>query len=64
MEWKAEGNKRDPGNHCPEDLVKKPDLQKLNYWLRRFGIELRKKDGQPYPPKTMQQESEELYKAF
>ena len=23
-------NNRDPGNHCPEDLVEKPDLEKLN----------------------------------
>ena len=53
-EWRAEWNLRDPGNYCLEDLVEKPDVGKLNYWLCRFVTEVRKKDGQPYPPKTIQ----------
>ena len=55
LEWRAARNKSDPSNHCPEDLLQKPDVQKLNYWLCRFVTEVRKKDGQPYPPKTIQQ---------
>ena len=53
-EWRAERNLRDPENHCLEDLVEKPDVDKLNYWLCRFVTEVRKKDGQPYLPKTIQ----------
>ena len=52
-ERRAERNKRNPGNHCLEDLVDKPDVQKLNYWLCRFVTELWKKDGQPYPLKII-----------
>ena len=28
-EWRAERNLRDPENHCPEDLVDKPDVDIL-----------------------------------
>ena len=53
-EWRAERNLRDPENHCPEDLVERPDVHKLSYWLCRFITEVREKDDQPYPPKTIQ----------
>ena len=39
-EWRAERNVRDTENHCPEDLVEKPDVDKLNYWLCRFVTEV------------------------
>ena len=47
-------SKSAPQNHCLEDLVEKPDLHKLNYWLCRFVTKMWKKDGQPYPSKTIQ----------
>ena len=51
---RAEWNLRDPRNYCLEDLVEKPDVGKLNYWLCRFVTEVQKKDGQTYLPKSIQ----------
>ena len=31
------------------------DNREINYWLARFVHEVRKQDGKPYPPSTMQQ---------
>ena len=53
-DWRAEQNLRDTGNHCPDDLVEKPDVDKLNYWFCGFVTELRKKDGYPYTLKALQ----------
>jgi len=47
QEWKAERSKG--------DLLDNPDIQNLNYWLSRFVTEIRKQDGQPYPPRTIHQ---------
>lgn len=55
FEWRTERNKIASGDHCPEDLIDKPDVHKLNYWLLRFVTEVRKQDGLPYPPKTIHQ---------
>ena len=38
----------------PEDLVEKFELRKLSYWLCRLVTEVREKDDQPYPSKTIQ----------
>ena len=54
QEWKAERSKGD-AEKCPEDLLDNPDIQNLNYWLSRFVTEVRKQDGQPYPPRTIHQ---------
>lgn len=41
---------------CPEDLLtNKPTAEKLNLWLCRFMLEVRKGDGTPYPPKSLYQ---------
>jgi len=38
---------------CPLDLLENPDAKKLNYWLSRFIVEARRKDGDPYPARTL-----------
>ena len=41
---------------CPEDLLtNKPTAEKLNLWLCRFMLEVRKGDGTPYPAKSLYQ---------
>ncbi len=62
LEWRAERNRKaaltpETGSReeCPEDLLDNPDTQKLNYWLSRFVTEVRRQDGQPYPPRSVHQ---------
>ena len=57
MEWRAQrnGGISDKAQECPENLLDDPDSQKLNFWLSRFVTEVRKQDGQPYPPRTIHQ---------
>ena len=50
-EWRAERNKIQT-EACLMDLFDKPDVSRLNYWLSRFVTEVRRQDGDPYPPKT------------
>ena len=40
---------------CPVDLLDNPNVQEINYWLSRFVTVVGKRDGQPYPPRTIQQ---------
>ena len=54
-EWRAERNSISSEKQCPADLLDNPNVQELNYWLSRFVTEVRKRDGQPYPPRTIQQ---------
>ena len=37
------------------DLFENPDVPRLNNWLARFVAEVRRQDGNPYPPKTIHQ---------
>ena len=43
------------GNECPMNLLTSLNVQQLHYWLSRFVTEVRKQDGLPYPPRTIQQ---------
>ena len=38
---------------CPLDLLEKPEAEKLNFWLSCFVVEARRKDGEPYPVRTL-----------
>jgi hypothetical protein len=53
-EWKTERNNAS-NDKCPDDLLTSPDVTKLNYWLSRFVAEVRKGNGDCYPPKTIHQ---------
>ena len=50
MDWRSERNGRSD-EQCPADLFDKCDVSKLNHWLARFVVEVRRQDGEPYPPK-------------
>ena len=38
---------------CPLHLFEKPDAEKLNLWLSCFVVEARRKDGEPYPARSI-----------
>ena len=50
--WRDERNKS-VEEQCPDDLLESPVVDRLNYWLSRFVVEVRREDGQPYPPATI-----------
>ena len=53
-DWRNERNKQSAtGDKCPLDLLEKPEAEKLNFWLFRFVVEARHKDGVPYPSRTL-----------
>ena len=53
-DWRNERNKQSAtGDICPLDLLEKPEVEKLNFWLSRFVVEARRKDGEGYPACTL-----------
>ena len=53
-DWRIERNTQsDSDEKCPEDLLDHPHCAKLNYWLSRFLDELRRKDREPYPARSI-----------
>ena len=56
LEWRAQRNERVDDTKCPNDLLDRPaEPEVINQWLAKFVAEVRKMDGQPYPPKTIHQ---------
>ena len=54
-EWRDQRNSKEDSCYCPDDLLDDPVPEKLNYWLCRFISEVRRQDGNPYPPRTINQ---------
>ena len=53
-DWRNNRNKQSAtGDICPLDLLEKPEAEKLNFWLSRFVVEARRRDGEPYPARTL-----------
>ena len=52
-EWVKERNRLFSNDKVPENILFCHDKTLLCKWLCRFVSELRKKDGTPYPPKTL-----------
>ena len=50
--WREQRNKS-ISELCPEKLLEEPTVENLNYWLSRFVIEVRREDGKPYPPASI-----------
>ena len=51
---RSERNKQSAtGDICPLGLLEKPEAEKLNFWLSCFVVEVRRKDGEPYPAHTL-----------
>ena len=40
---------------CPPSLLEKPIVDELNKWIPRFVNEVRRQDGEYYPPRTIHQ---------
>ena len=53
-EWRGSRSSLDDGE-CPSDLLEVGDADKLNFWLPRFINEVRRTDGNAYPPRTFHQ---------
>ena len=41
--------------NCPDNLLERGNNEELNYWLPRFINEVRRTDGNPYPPRSIHQ---------
>ncbi len=57
-EWRSARNKEIPvgdERRCPEDLLEKGDIEKLNHWISRLVAEVRNKKGECYPPRSIHQ---------
>ncbi|XP_053403038.1 uncharacterized protein LOC123535173 [Mercenaria mercenaria] len=57
-EWASARNGRfettlEPDYPIPENVGEFKDMEMLEYWLQRFIVETRRKDGGPYPPNTL-----------
>ena len=53
-EWADERNKRfSSDQQVPEDILLTDNSTLLCHWLCKFSMEMRKKDGSPYPPRTI-----------
>ena len=50
--WKDHHNSFS-GEKCLDDLLEEANPELLNKWLSTFIMETRREDGQPYPPKTL-----------
>ena len=51
-EWVSARNKNiaEGGKHlCPLNVLEKPDVEKMNYWISRFVAKVRNWKGEPYP---------------
>jgi hypothetical protein len=53
-EWKAARSYSDDEEKCPDNLFVFAIPEELNHWLPRFINEVRKEDGLPYPPRSIQ----------
>ena len=53
-DWRTARNKSvGVAEQCPETLLEKPIAEPLNYCLSRFIVEVRREDGNPYPPSSI-----------
>ena len=54
-EWRLARNSKCMTEKCPENLFEEPEIGELNRWVSRFITEVRRKDGKPYPPRSVHQ---------
>ena len=54
-EWRKQCNEaaKMPDEKCLLKLLEEPKPRSLNCWLSRFVLELRRADGNPYPPSSI-----------
>ena len=54
IDWRSARNALFPDNLVPDDILASENKGEICIWLCKFVTEVRKKDEQPYPPKTLQ----------
>ena len=56
-EWRCAKLKKGEkdGSNCPDDLLENAKVAELNHWISRFIAEVRRQDGNSYPPRTIHQ---------
>ena len=52
-QWKENRNHTSPEERVPEKLLEDGNAELLNLWLARFVVEIRRADGEPYPPSSI-----------
>ena len=52
-DWASTRNPHFPGNPVPDNILSYTDKTQVCAWLCKFASEAQKKDGEPYPPKTI-----------
>ena len=54
-QWRMQRNEMTnaDGKLCPLNLLKCPEISKLNYWLSQFVVEARRENRDPYPARTL-----------
>ena len=50
--WRKQRNKR-VAERCPENLLEQPVVDRLNYCLSRFVVDVRREDGKSYLPASI-----------
>ena len=54
QDWKSAISQKVEEEQCPGDLLGHPDPVQINFWLSKFVMEVRKQNGQVYPPHLIQ----------
>ena len=52
-EWRREYNLRHPEKPCPDEILLTDNPNDLAFWLQRYALSTRKKNGEKYPTKTV-----------
>ena len=53
QEWRVDYNSRQPEQLCPEAVLLSDSSSELSFWLQKYGLGTRKKNGEQYPPKSV-----------
>ena len=61
-QWKENRNYTSPEERVPEKLLEDGNAELLNLWLARFVVEIRRADGEPYPPSSINSILSGLYR--
>ena len=51
--WQCDYNTRHPEKPCPDDLLLSDSASDVASWLEKYVLSTRKRNGEPYPPKTV-----------
>ena len=52
-DWVVAYNSHHPESPCPEDILLTDNAKDISFWLQKFIMGTRKKNGEKYPPKTL-----------